>query len=78
MISFLYRLANTFEAEHGYRPNILYLRPDHYSQLRNDLANIQGLDELVLFLGMEIVLDSDLNHPHVAYSAIDWRHCRAV
>ena len=78
MISFLYKMANNFESEHGFRPNLLYLNPLHYSQLRKDLANIHGLDELVQFLGMEIVLDRDSGQPHVAYSEIDWSHRRAV
>ena len=78
MISFLCRLANKFEIEHGFRPNILYLNPKHYSQLRTDLANIKNLDELVTFLGMEVVLAGEMSHPHVAYSVVDWENSQAV
>jgi len=78
MISFLCRLANKFETEHGFRPNILYLNPKHYSQLRADLANIKNLDELVTFLGMEVVLAGEMSHPHVAYSVVEWEKSQAV
>lgn len=78
MISFLYRLTNNFEAEHGFRPNILYLNPKHYTQLRRDLAEIKDLEELVTFLGMEVVLAGEVTHPHVAYSVVDWDNCQAV
>lgn len=78
MISFLYQMANHFEQEHGFRPNILYLNPEHYQQLRLDLIRIRDLEELVQFLGMEVVLDREMGHPHVAYSPIDWRLSHAV
>ena len=78
MISFLCRLASKFETDHGFRPNILYLNPKHYSQLRTDLASIKNLDELVSFLGMEVVLAGDMSHPHVAYSVVEWENSRAV
>ncbi len=78
MLSYLYRLANGFEGEHGYRPNVLYLNRHHFSQLRTDLANIHGLGELVHFLGMEIVIDSEVTHPRVSYSLVDWEQAIAV
>jgi hypothetical protein len=78
MLSYLYRLANGFEGEHGYRPNVLYLNRHHFSQLRTDLANIHGLGELVHFLGMEIVIDSEVTHPRVSYSMVDWEQAIAV
>ena len=78
MLSYLYRLANGFESDHGYRPNVLYLNRHHFSQLRTDLASIRGLGELVQFLGMEIVIDSEVLHPRVAYSLVDWKEAIAV
>ena len=72
MLSYLYQLANGYEGEHGFRPNVLYLNQQHFSQLQSDLANINGLGELVQFLGMEIVID-EVNHPHVAYSQFAWK-----
>lgn len=68
MLSFLYRIATSFENEHGHRANLIYLNPSHMQQLRQDLANIGGMDELIRFLGMELVIDTQVSHPHVAYS----------
>jgi len=78
MLSFLYRLATNFEREHGYRANLLYLSPDHLLNLRLELAAIRGLDELVRFLGMEIVIEPSACHPHISYSRAQWRGARAV
>ena len=78
MLSFLYRLATEFEREHGYRPNLLYISPQHFQSLRHDLASIQGLGELVRFLGMEIVIEPDAGHPQVSYSRVMWHEAIAV
>lgn len=78
MLSYLYRQANGFLTEHGYRPNVLYMNRHHFSQLRTDLANIQGLGELVHFLGMEIVIDAEVPHPHVSYMMVNGDRVRAV
>jgi len=78
MISFLFRLVNIYENEHGFRPNMLYISSSHFDKLKLDLTNINGLDNLVLFLGMEIVIDTDMSHPRVAFSDVNWRHTLAV
>jgi len=78
MLSYLYRMVNGFECDHGYRPNVLYLNRHHFTQLRTDLANIHGLGELVHFLGMEIVIDSEVTHPRVSYTMVDWDQAIAV
>lgn len=78
MLSFIYRLANEFEQEHGFRPNVLYMNRGHFSQLQQELADIPNLGVLSQLLGMEIVLDDELVHPHACWSTIDWRHAVAV
>ena len=78
MLSFLYKLATDFEREHGSRPNLLYISPPHFQSLRHDLANIQGLGELVQFLGMEIVIEPGACHPHLSYSRAMWHQAIAV
>ena len=78
MLSFIYRLARQYEREHGHPPNLLYLNPAHFAMLRSALAEIPELESLRRFLGMEIVIDGDLVHPHVGWSAVDWRHAVAV
>jgi len=78
MLSFLYRLATEFEREHGYRPNLLHISPRHFQSLRHDLASISGLGELVQFLGMEIIIEPEINHPHLSFSHDEWRRAIAV
>lgn len=78
MLSYLYQLATQFEDEHGYRANLIYLNPTHFKKLQTDLAAIEGLGELVRFLGMEIIVETGISHPHVAYSMIDWRNAATV
>lgn len=78
MLSFLYRMAKSFETEHGFRPNMLYLNNQHFLQLKTQLDNIKDLDALNHLLGMEIVLDDELTQPHVACSCIDWPEAVAV
>jgi len=78
MLSFLYKLATDYEREHGYRPNLLYINPDHLQSLRHDLASIQGLGELVRFLGMEIVIELEACHPHLSYTQAMWHEAIAV
>lgn len=78
MLSYLYRLATHFEGAHGYRANLLYLNPTHYAQLKSDLAAIQGLGEMVRFLGMEIVVEGGITHPRVAYSILESQNAAAV
>jgi hypothetical protein len=78
MLSYLYKLATEFEREHGQRPNLLYISPQHFQSLRHDLASIPGLGELVRFLGMEVVIDPAVGHPHLSYSQGLWQTAIAV
>jgi len=78
MLSYLYRLAMQFESEHGCRPNLLYISPQHFRCLCADLAGIPGLGELVRFLGMEVVVTAGIGHPHLSRFQADQRNRRAV
>lgn len=78
MLSYLYRLATRFEHEHGYRANLVYLNPTHFNQLQTDLDAIEGLGEMVRFLGMEIIVETGISHPQVAYSIVDGRNAASV
>jgi hypothetical protein len=78
MLSYLYQITRNFERQHGYAPNLLYLNPDQFSQLQSDLADIPHLEGLTLFLGMELVLSKDCQHPKVAWSAMEWQRAIAV
>ena len=78
MLSFLYRLANKYEQEHGYRPNVLYMNEYHFHSLYDALSDIKDLDALTQFMGMELVLSTDSCQPHVAWSPVDWNHSVSV
>lgn len=78
MLSFIYQLAHEYENEHGFRPNVLYMNQAHFGHLQCQLAEIRDLDTMNKLLGMEIVLDSDLTHPHVCWSSVDWHRAVAV
>lgn len=68
MLSFVYQLARTFEQEHGYPPNLLYLTPRHYSALMAALPEDSARENLRQRLGMEIILTEEVVHPHVAWT----------
>lgn len=68
MLSFIYQLARTFEREHGYPPNLLYLSPLHYQALLAALPEESGLEGMRQRLGMELILSGEIVHPHVAWT----------
>ncbi len=78
MLSFIYQIARRFERQHGFSPNLIHLNHRQFEHLCAELAEIRGLDNLSQVLGMEIVLESDLTHPSVSWSAVDWGHAVAV
>ena len=78
MLSFIYRLANDFEQEQGFRPNVLSLNIQHFGCLQAELAAIPDLDAMSRLLGMEIVVDDELVHPHVYWSPVDWKRAAIV
>lgn len=77
MLSFLYNLAHSFEINHGYQANLLYIRQQHYEALREELADIKDLDKLTQFLGMDIVFSEEAIHPHVVWQPIEWKKITA-
>jgi len=78
MLSFIYQIARHFERKHGFSPNLIHLNHTQFKHLCAELAEIRGLDNLSRVLGMEIVLESDLTHPSVSWSAVDWGQAVAV
>ncbi len=77
MLSFIYRLVQDFEKEHGLAPNLLYLSPMHLHTLKSQLDSGEQLDDLISLLGMEIIITNEAVHPHVAWSQVSGRR-RAV
>lgn len=69
MLSYLYRLAHQFEQRHHVRANLLYLNPEHLHQLRQSFADPADLNRILALLEMELVIDSEVVHPHLARTA---------
>ncbi len=78
MLSFIYQIARRFELKHGFSPNLIHLNNKQFEYLSEELADIDGLDNLSKILGMEIVLQADLTHPTVSWSAVDWSRALAI
>ena len=73
MLSYLYRIVTHYQRTHGVAPTLMYINPEHLIQLRRDLSGISDLEDISRFLGMEILLDREVRHPHVTWSRINWR-----
>ena len=67
MLSYLYRLAASFERTHNCRPNLLYLSPLHYRMLQENLAGMASEEEVERFIGMDIIISPEVRHPNVAW-----------
>ncbi len=78
MLSFIYQIARQFEQKHGFSPNLIHLNNEQFEHLCSELADIEGLDNLSQVLGMEIVLQTDITHPSVSWSVVDWGQAIAV
>lgn len=67
MLSYIMNLVNHFQHEHGCRPNLLYLNNDQLQHLKSDFSNELSLHHLCGMLEMELVIDREVIHPHVAW-----------
>lgn len=67
MLSYIVRLTTDFEREHGLRPNLLYLSQAHVRQLQEDFDPRFDLQTIMRMLRMEVLIDSAIVHPHVAW-----------
>lgn len=77
MLSFLYHLVHNYERTHGYAPNLLYINSQHFEVLKQQLGEIQNLDKMSHFLGMDIVFSEEATHPHVVWHPIEWKKASA-
>ena len=75
MLAFIYRLIWQFELEHGIRPNLLYLNHFHAENLKASFDQSYCLSQVKDILGMELVIENDMMHPHVAWTQVA---CKAV
>ncbi len=66
MLSHIIRLTAEFEREHGTKPTLLYLSPDQLRYLQQDFDPRFDLETIMNMLGMVILIDPTVLHPHVA------------
>jgi hypothetical protein len=67
MLSFLFRLMRTYQREHGFLPNVLYINDFHYQKLRESLPDLSTHEEMAAFLQMEVVIRTEAVHPSIAW-----------
>ena len=68
MISYLYRLIQQFERQHGIHPNLLYLNEIHAEKLKQDFSDELPYHSITDLLKMELVINKEITHPHVAWT----------
>lgn len=67
MLSYIMRLVDNFQHEHGCRPNLLYLNTVQVQHLKANFSDEFSLQNLCNMLEMELVIDREVIHPHVAW-----------
>jgi hypothetical protein len=70
MLSFINRLVRDFELEHGIHPNLLYLNRFHAEHLKTAFDADYSLSQILDVLGMELIIENDISHPHVAWTQV--------
>ena len=68
MLSYIFRLIDHFQRQHGVEPNLLYLNELHMQELIKAFASRQTLQSITDLLGMELIISRDITHPHVAWT----------
>lgn len=73
MLGFIVRLVNSFEKEHGFRPNLLYLNHIHSEHLKNSFDEKFSFSQIAQMLQMEIIIEPEAIHPRVAWTHVGHR-----
>ena len=73
MLGFIFRLVRDFEVEHGIHPNLLYLNRFHAEHLKGAFAEDYSMSQIMDVLGMELIINHDIMHPHVAWTQMAQR-----
>ncbi len=68
MLDYINRLVRGFEQEHGVQPNLLYLNRIHSEHLQSAFADSYSLAQIMDMLQMEMIIDSEIMHPQVAWT----------
>ncbi|MDH5326763.1 MAG: hypothetical protein OEZ68_13840 [Gammaproteobacteria bacterium] len=73
MLSTIYSVAKEFEAEHGYSPNLVYMNYAHLECLKQQLEDPRDFNAILVFLGMELILEPNINSPYVGWAHAPWK-----
>lgn len=68
MLGHIYQLISGFKKEHGVLPNTLYLNELHYEHLKAAFDARFSHGQIIEVLQMEMVIDREIMHPHVAWT----------
>ena len=68
MLDYIYRLVRNYEQEHGIHPNLLYLNRMHSAHLKSAFDERYTMAQITQLLQMELVIDSEIMHPQVAWT----------
>jgi hypothetical protein len=68
MLDHIYRLITGFERAHGVLPNTLYLNETHCEHLKSVFDEGFSLEQIMEVLQMEVIIDREIMHPHVAWT----------
>ena len=68
MLAYINRMVREFENSHGMHPNLLYLNRSHSEYLKQSFAADYSLGQIMASLQMELIIDQEIVHPHVAWS----------
>lgn len=66
MLSHIVTLVDSYERNHGIRPNLVYMNETHYSYLREELPFVRDHNDVVAILGVDIALNDEALHPQAA------------
>ncbi len=67
MLSYIFRLVDHFQRQHGVEPNLLYLNELHMLELKKAFSSNQTIPSITDFLRMDIIISCEITHPHVAW-----------
>lgn len=72
MLSRIYSVAKDFESEHGFSPNVLFMNYTHLECLKLQLEDPNDFNSILVFLGMELILEQAAIDPSVSWARRPW------
>lgn len=77
MLSAINQLTDSFEQQHGFRPNLLYVNTAQLQLLKEQLSE-PDIEILVQLIGMDIVIVETTVQAHVSWAQIPWKHSKTA